>query len=553
MSASLFTLGTRLRAQAERKAVLCGTGRFVNIHKSACLVSVVAMGGEHSGTWGVAIGEIGTRKPKMFTCGDPSNYLFQIEMWDELERYLMAYVTKSVEAGLPPQIVCANKKTWGIIAETAGRVSLAKNSPKALRLARTLIFANDRAALDGDPTVVFLAELLSSVFVCGSEPTYDSNLQNVMMWIEGEGALNTDGNSDTSISALVIEDDDCFLPPAQEDEKFADAYIKFKQQEVKPQVSSERSRVRNAASYSYKLHPVLVERWKRLRDAVNIYNAAPLEDVPEIDALQSLSFKRWESFLSKLEEVEAVEETRLTIGQPKNPDSVSSDGVNEVDFFNESQNAELIGSLTSSTASEPLDGQPDENFNGGTGREYETRATSKKKFIGGKYDTVRERNEKLAERNSYADQWASTLVWRDRYEKAKAFADGRIIQGVVVAKEEAKTCVRVEHSSLRVRTGDELTSFANPKIKIKVLSLESTEDDATIVCVSDLTFPQIGDMVEYGPQPPDIFQLSSRGGKRNRQLSIAGWTQSTYKAPPSQLNAEPPENILEAVNKARAV
>jgi hypothetical protein len=484
VSLALFTFGTRLRATADRRALLCGSANRVAIRPDALAISVVAMSGEHSGTWGLAVGPLNASKPQKFHCADPSMFTLQVDMWDKVERYVTAHIDRSLEAGVAPQIVVANNKCWEVLAETAGRLSTADRSVKAMTLAHWVLYANERAALAGDPTVVRMADLLSSVYVCGGEPTHDANLQSVMAWIDGGDDL------DERLEAALL-DNECFLDPEREDAEFATPFLKMKALQLKAiREEGVDVRVKNAGSYTHKLNGILDRRWRRIREAVDLYRGAGLADIPETAAFADLAFRAW---------------TREHDYRAAHPFAVDlSDG--------------------------------------------EARRAPK-----GRYDSAREGNAKLAERSAYADQWNHTLVWRDRYERMKAFADGRLVDGVVATVDDDGTVhVAVPHNMLRVRVGDELVPFDRPKDRAVVTFLDQQADGSTVVGVVDHSAPPTGEGVCYGPRPPAPFDITSGAIRRNRGLKAAGWTHYISEPAPPRLPTETPANILQKVNDARA-
>jgi hypothetical protein len=482
MSLALFTFGARLRATQDGKALLCGTANRVSIRKDALAVSLVAMSGEHSGTWGIAIGPLNARKPQKFFCADPSMFSLQVEMWEKAERYITTYIDKTLEAGLAPQLVVPNNKCWEVLAETAGRLSIADN-PKAATLAHWVLFANERAALAGDPTVVRMAELLSSVYVCGGEPAYDTNLQSVMAWIEGG-----DGLDDRLDAALL--DNDCFLDPEKEDAEFATPFLKMKSLQLKSiKNPADDIRVTNAGTYTRKLGGVLDQRWQRLTDAVALYDAAKLADIAETASFADMAHRAWKR--------EHAYRAKVT----------ASDGATE-----------------------------------------DTRPRSR-----GRYDSARDGNNKLAERAAYADQWNYTMIWRDRHEQQKAFADGRLVQGDVLSCDDNVFRILVQHNMLRIRVGDELTPFDRPKDRATVKYLEQQPDGSTIVGAVDPKGEySAGENVCYGPRPPQPFDITSGAIRRNKGLRAAGWTHYMNEPVPKAINQKVPTNILQKVNEARA-
>jgi hypothetical protein len=507
MSLNLFDYGTRLRAKQQKQALRVAVGKRFVLRNDALIIGLIAMSGEHAGTWAVAVGEYSAKKPQIFRCGDPSYYPLQVDMWEHLERSITSHVEKSVEKGLPPQIIVANRKCWDVIAETADRVSEAHQNFNAKRLARFLMYANHRFFLDGDPSVITISELLSVTYVCGHESKFDGNLQSVMAWINGTVPEDED---------LITSDDECFLPREIEDGKLADKFAKMKivQQKV-GQAPSSYTDINNSASYTTDLIPFVKERWLRIKKAVDLYRSTPLVDIPESETFQDIAAKEWLRFVDNNELVEHAEKEAAQ----KNLEDDEPQRMN----FNS-----FLFSAGEDNVGRYIKGQS-------------------------RYDTVKDATHKLAERNDYADQWMRTLVWRDTYERSRQFANGQIITGEIIKKDGTSTHVLVNHDMLRIRTGDEFTSFINPKTKVSVVSLRKTNKNLTVVVIAGEHDAEVGDVVTYGPLAPAPMEIVRKASSRRKKLNRSGWTHSTYKNVPDDKMGQAPAEILKIVNDARVI
>lgn len=497
MSLALYDYGLKLRAHKNRKAILAGKCRRVNIKDDALYISVVAMGGEHAGTWAVAVGTHSQRKPFLSACADPSNFYDLVNMWEELERHVSGIFYVAEVNGSFPQIVVANQATWNVLSETARRLSFASPLP-AFRLAQMITYANERSGLPGDPMVVRMSELLSDIYVCGGEPEDSGSLQQVVAWIEGKENL-------FDVLEECAEDNECFLPRELEDKEF------FKSYDVARQTWEDTRRNNESMKHKIKLKAFVKERWFRLKKAVEIYRNTQLVVPEELSIFEELCAKDFPFFMKNLRDYERDREAEK----------------------NDLATLELEEGVVLA--------------------EGDLQDTTVKKYYKkpSRYDSIIVALNKLADRNLYSEEWEKTLVWRDDHERNRAFADGRILDGVVIENgDDGKVCVLVEHDMLRIRAKEELTKFDEPSRQIKIVNLE--RDGATTkVWISGDPKVKVGENVSYGPRKPNPKSIVFSQISRRESYKNTGWTHNTNKSFEKR-NHDAPADLLFKVNSVRS-
>lgn len=558
MSLSLFDYGVRLRATAERKALPTATMSRVGIRSDALVISLVAMSGEHAGTWALAVGSRNSKKPvKVVACPDPSEIKDQRKMWAELASVFTSHVRVAHERGLAPQLVVASQRCWEVLAETAARLVYTQDAPEVVHFARIVLFANERAALAGDPTVVRMAPLLSEIYTCGGDDTNADNLQSVMAWITGDD----DGELDDAL-ARADEDNDCSLPREIEDRDF---YVSFRRA-MTAKDPSERSNT--AAIHKKNLLPIIRPRWFRLKDAVDLYERAGLITNKETEALSAMAAGDWGYAISKqvfLAPAPLPNNSSKT-GNPsktdngKDPsssgDRVSGDRVSGDRASDDRDSLPVNDSRELLIAS--LDVSPDDVSSGEGESEgassdngAPSAASRERQSSIRRYDSAKSALRKLASREAHADQWDKTLLWRDDHYQRRAFADGRLLIGEVQGLDGNVAHVVVGHDMLRIRKGDELVSFDNPALTVRVMSMERIDDLRMMVSVVGDPDACVGTLVRYGPREPDPSMVKGSLMRRALAQKRLGWTHSDYHKPPVPTLGIAKTGIMEMVNGAR--
>ncbi len=524
MSLALYEFGLKLKASDQQKASLVCSHKPVNIRSDALLISIVAMSGEHAGTWAVSVGGINSKKPQKMACVDPSNFYDLVDMWKQLERHISTHFYSSNDNEQTAQIVVANRKTWDILAETAKRLAYS-SSLSAFRLAHMILYANDRSYLAGDPTVVCMSELLNQIFVTGEEPEQIVNLQRTLAWVEGGDTLkNMLGEPVEGFKSADEKDDECFLPREQEDNEF------YKSYNVARQTHDETRRNNISMKHKVKLLKIVQERWVRLKQAVELYNNLDLETIAQLEEFEAMSYDSLKYFLKILAEDEQVREKEIA-DQKAQVENLTQTKTTMLDVASSDYNVE-------ETSDKNKNLTPNNNS-----------FYSNKKL--GRYDSALTALNKLSDRIEHNNEWEKVLVWNDRHHRQKLFANGQIIQGTVTDVTLNGFCVEVHHDMLRVREGEELYSFQEPKNKIQILRMQRNMLN-TSVWVSAYHEVTEGDFVMYGPSPPDPSRIKRNGFSRRSAYKKVGWTHKKSVEPPPLNVVSPPVDLLKQVNSERS-
>lgn len=516
VSLALYEFGLKLKAADTRKALLVKTHKTTRISKEALIISVVAMSGEHAGTWAVAIGSQNTRKPKVLSCPDPSNFYDLVQMWDDMERHISSHFYMANEKEQPAQIVVANRKTWDVLAETAKRLAHT-NSLRIFRLAQMILHANDRVHLAGDPTVICISELLNTTFVTGEEPDETMNLKKTLVWIKGElpDSSSLDEVEDSE------RDDECFLPRDQEDSEFYESYSASRQ------TTEETKRKNVSVKHRTKLQTIAKQRWLTLKEATEIYQNLKLPAVAELEIFEQMARQDLKKFLADLEVDELLYAQEIADKQ-KEKEAVQDIIETKTTIFT----ADLISEQQEIPAGNK-DGPP---------RKFRKLR---------KYDSRLSAVQKLAKRIAYANEWEKVLVWNDYHERKKMFADGRIVEGTVTEETKEGYWINVPHDMMRVREGEELYSFSNHKNTVQIVKMQREKNNTKVLVVSNHNMRQ-EENVSFGVSPPDPKRIERNIFSQLAAHKRVGWTHKTKMEPPSISKKLPPKNILDKVNSARA-
>jgi hypothetical protein len=171
---------------------------------------------------------------------------------------------------------------------------------------------------------------------------------------------------------------------------------------------------------------------------------------------------------------------------------------------------------------------------------------------------------RLVTREDSLEQLAAARVHEDAVARARALSEGRVLEATVrdpaVVKEGRTTritfALETAQLLLRVRPGDVLCWFDDPRMEVAVLAVTRAGTSTTIrvrmiAGTRVLPAPQEGELRTWGPKPPSWRWLHLQRKQMKARLAVMPWTH-VDGTPPATPSARPRAmDLLAAVEGLR--
>lgn len=171
---------------------------------------------------------------------------------------------------------------------------------------------------------------------------------------------------------------------------------------------------------------------------------------------------------------------------------------------------------------------------------------------------------RLVTREDSLEQLGAARVHEDAVARARATAEGRVVEGtvrdLVVTKQGRATrvefTVETAQGLLRVRPGDALSWLDDPRMEVTVTAVRRTGPRSTVrvrmtAGMRALPPPAEGEARVWGPKPPSWRWLHMQRKQMKARLAVMPWTHVDGTPPATPVGGPRPKDLLAAVEGLR--
>lgn len=296
MSGEAFDAGLALRARHLGRAVPASATKRSIIHDEAIGIVPIAMAGERTGLWAVAIGKLRRRQPRTDAVGDARDRDEQARLWTTMAPILAT-------AGDHPQLVVPHRHSARLLAESAVRFVRHPDATVAAA-ARLVWWCCTRREVAGSHALVVVSDLFAAHFAIGADGGPDDDLRLWLAWLESDGpdqlaARTAAREGELPDPKTTLEFDEQLWPKVarRADERAT-------RRTATDTAGDERTRARaardiqrqarvRAATVKAALQPTLAAGWERLLVSADRFAADPRPPLADLDRFCAADRDAW--------------------------------------------------------------------------------------------------------------------------------------------------------------------------------------------------------------------------------------------------------------------
>lgn len=496
MGVEQFDFALHARALVEQRAVKAAERAHIALREDAVFVSVLAMHGEPSLLWGVAVGRKNDAKPRnVHVAADPRVFKEHLDVWNALGAGFRSVFPANPDDDWFPQVLVASRAAWRHLHAAAERMFTVDDAD-ARHAAETILWLAERAEHAGSQAIVVLADLLRDHYATGN-PDDEDRLDEWCTWFGIDDPRQTVAWTTVDKATGVRTDHEASpdgIDEARTDPEYDSASI-----------------FQGLAGKKRSLYTVMTAARKAQEDGKvhQARNAAMRAQQPLVRTVET-RFKRLVRLYARVRD----------------------------DFPQPLPGLDLVA--------------------GEDARSWvRWRKSRDDGYYVARRDNVLSATIGLMSREHAADAWERLLVAGDDVAFRRAVHDGRGITGDVTAVDGRILEVTTSQPIVRARPGTELVQRGSDKPVLNVEDLRSQGADTVLVIDAGAKTdgrPELGDKVVLVPAPFDWGRASRSRASAVERLRNPPWTHQPpdTTSAPAWNGTEPPADLFAQAMGRRA-
>lgn len=269
----------RFQAWREQRAVRSYSHRRIRVQPHAVFAAFLQFPGEDNTVLAAALGNRGQRSPtRLLTTPDPRVREEEGAMIEQLDRYLQRYYSWCQRTGVAPQMIVASRGALKHLTNIADDLRFTRHQPHVAAFAARLAYLTMRAQVPDQQALVVLTDVLATHWVTPMDPTQEHHLGAMLAALAPPEGLTL---AEAVRAAEAISMGPVTLP-AFDRTVLQPALARFhtaRRRGAAPEVLAPlRRAIEDATS------PLVLRTYEALHHAVDLLDAAGLDELPEVDS-----------------------------------------------------------------------------------------------------------------------------------------------------------------------------------------------------------------------------------------------------------------------------